>query len=49
MKAIFGVAAPARPLDRAASAGEALSGCVVRSTTVETAATASATSAAEAA
>ena len=26
MKAIFGVAAPARPLDRAASAGEAVSG-----------------------
>ena len=32
MKAIFGVAAPARPLDRAASAGEAVSGCVERST-----------------
>ena len=49
MKAIFGVAAPARPLDGAASAGEAVSGCVVRSTTVETAMTTSATSATEAA
>ena len=49
MKAIFGVAAPARPLDRAASAGEAVSGCVERSTADETATTTSATSAADAA
>ena len=49
VKAILCVAAPARPPDRAASAGEAVSGCVVRSTTVETATTTSATSAADAA
>jgi hypothetical protein len=46
VKAILCVAAPARPPDRAASADEAVSGCVVRSTTVETATTTSATSAA---
>ena len=49
MKAIFGVAAPARPLDGVASAGEAVSGCVARSTTIETANTPSATSATDAA
>ena len=49
MKAIFELAVPAGTPARAASAGEAVSGCVERSTAEDTATTTSATSAMEAA
>ena len=49
MKAIFDLVVPAGRPDRAANAGEAVSGCVERWRTAETATPTSATSATEAA